>query len=146
MFDFDVDLCMKTVKQDILYAVEHEPVPTRVLNPNASEASYKPKKRSYRKTKLKFFHSSFFSGWFWSGGFYPGTPEWNDPSILFSLSLWVVATPWRKKTPRLESCTKSRGIPLKWFRAQQQVVFKWQQLIQNFLRTFQKINHLWMAG
>ena len=27
-----------------------EPVPTRVLNPNASEASYKPKLRSYRKT------------------------------------------------------------------------------------------------
>ena len=29
-------------------AVEREPVPTRVLNPNASEASYKPKQRSYR--------------------------------------------------------------------------------------------------
>ena len=35
--------------------VEREPVPTRVLNPNASEASYKPKQRSYRKTKLIFF-------------------------------------------------------------------------------------------
>ena len=34
-------------------AVEREPVPTGVLNPNASEASYKPKQRSYRKTKLK---------------------------------------------------------------------------------------------
>ena len=34
-------------------AVEHEPVPTRVLNPNASEASYKPKQRSYRKTTIK---------------------------------------------------------------------------------------------
>ena len=34
-------------------AVEREPVLTRVLNPNASEASYKPKQRSYRKTKLK---------------------------------------------------------------------------------------------
>ena len=34
-------------------AVEREPVPTRVLNPEASEASYKPKQRSYRKTKLK---------------------------------------------------------------------------------------------
>ena len=33
--------------------VECEPVPTRVLNPNASEASYKPKQRSYRKTNLK---------------------------------------------------------------------------------------------
>ena len=36
-----------------LNAVEREPVLTRVLNPNASEASYKPKQRSYRKTKLK---------------------------------------------------------------------------------------------
>ena len=34
-------------------AVEREPVPTRVLNPNASEASYKPKQRSYRKTNIK---------------------------------------------------------------------------------------------
>ena len=34
-------------------AVEREPVPTRVLNPNASEVSYKPKQRSYRKTNLK---------------------------------------------------------------------------------------------
>ena len=49
-------------------AVEREPVETRVLNPNASEASYKPKQRSYRKTKLIFFW-----GGFWSGGFYPGT-------------------------------------------------------------------------
>ena len=36
-----------------LNAVEREPVPTSVLNSNASEASYKPKQRSYRKTKLK---------------------------------------------------------------------------------------------
>ena len=36
-----------------LNAVEREPAPTRVLNPNAREASYKPKQRSYRKTKLK---------------------------------------------------------------------------------------------
>ena len=34
-------------------AVEREPVPTRVLNPNVSEASYKLKQRSYRKTNLK---------------------------------------------------------------------------------------------
>ena len=34
-------------------AVEHEPFETRVLNPTASEASYKPKQRSYRKTNLK---------------------------------------------------------------------------------------------
>ena len=33
-----------------LNAVERKPVPTRVLNPNVSEASYKPKQRSYRKT------------------------------------------------------------------------------------------------
>ena len=36
-----------------LNVVEHEPVPSRVLNPNASEASYKPKQRSYRRTNLK---------------------------------------------------------------------------------------------
>ena len=36
-----------------IYTVEREPVQTRVLNPNASKASYKPKQRSYRKTKLK---------------------------------------------------------------------------------------------
>ena len=36
-----------------LNAFEREPVPTRVLNPNASEASYKPKQRSYGKTKRK---------------------------------------------------------------------------------------------
>ena len=34
-------------------AVEREPVETRILNPTASEASYKPKQRSYRKTNPK---------------------------------------------------------------------------------------------
>ena len=34
-------------------AVEREPVETRVLNPTASEASYKLEQRSYRKTNLK---------------------------------------------------------------------------------------------
>ena len=34
-------------------AVEREPVETRVLNPTASEASYKPKQRIYRTTNLK---------------------------------------------------------------------------------------------
>ena len=34
-------------------AVECEPVETRVLNPTASEASYKPKQRSFRTTNLK---------------------------------------------------------------------------------------------
>ena len=42
-----------------LNAVEHEPVPTTVLNPNASEASYKPKQRTYIKTKLKIFFNIF---------------------------------------------------------------------------------------
>jgi len=36
-----------------LNAVEREPFPTRVINPNANEASYKPRQRSYIKTKLK---------------------------------------------------------------------------------------------
>ena len=35
-----------------LNAIEREPISTRVLNPNASEASYKQKQRSYRKTEL----------------------------------------------------------------------------------------------
>ena len=48
-------------------AVEREPVPTRVLNPNVSEASYKPKERNYRKMKLTFF---FFSGGYFPGDFY----------------------------------------------------------------------------
>ena len=34
-------------------AVEREPVETRVFNPTASEASYKPKQLSYRKINLK---------------------------------------------------------------------------------------------
>ena len=34
-------------------AVERKPVETRVLNPTAIEASYKPRQRSYRKTNLK---------------------------------------------------------------------------------------------
>ena len=45
----------KSPRKIPLNAVECEPVETRVLNPNASKASYKPKQRSYRKTKLKFF-------------------------------------------------------------------------------------------
>ena len=43
-------------------AVQQEPVPTRVLNPNASEASYKPKQHSYRKMKLIFFSGGILSG------------------------------------------------------------------------------------
>ena len=34
-------------------AVEREPVETRVLKPTVSEASYKPKQRSYKTTNLK---------------------------------------------------------------------------------------------
>ena len=34
-------------------AVEREPVKTRVRNPTASEASYKPKQRRYRTANLK---------------------------------------------------------------------------------------------
>ena len=40
---------------NFLNAVEREPVETRVLNPTTSEASYKPKQRSYRKTKQFLF-------------------------------------------------------------------------------------------
>ena len=61
-----------------LNAVEREPVETIVLNPNASEVSYKPEQRSYRKTKLKkyiyiFFFGGILVGGILSGGFYPGT-------------------------------------------------------------------------
>ena len=38
---------------NFLNAIEREPVETRVLNPTASEASYKLKQRSYRKTNIK---------------------------------------------------------------------------------------------
>ena len=48
-------------------AVEREPVPTRVLNPNPSEASYKPKQRSYRKTKLRKKNNNNFRGDFGRG-------------------------------------------------------------------------------
>ena len=36
-----------------LNTVERQPVPTRVLDPDASKASYRPKQRIYRKTNLK---------------------------------------------------------------------------------------------
>ena len=52
-------------------AVEREPVETRVLNPNASEASYKPKQRSFKKTKLRIFFI-FFRGDFGRGEFVGG--------------------------------------------------------------------------
>ena len=40
--------CKKNEAGNSLNAIKREPVPTRFLNPNASEASYKPKQRSYR--------------------------------------------------------------------------------------------------
>ena len=61
-------------------AVEREPVPTRVLNPNASEASYKPKQRSCRKTKLNFFFF-FFRGDFDRGDFVGGILSWNHSEL-----------------------------------------------------------------
>ena len=75
-----------------LNAVEREPVETRVLNPNATEASYKPEQRSYRKTKLKlfFFILFFFSGGFWSGGFYPGTIKSRSILYINSWKLTVI--------------------------------------------------------
>ena len=65
-------LLKKSPEKIPLNAVEREPVPTRVLNPNASEASYKPKQRIYRKTKLKkdyFFICIFFREDFGRGDF-----------------------------------------------------------------------------
>ena len=80
-----------------LNAVEREPVPTRVFNPNASEASYKPKQRGYRKTKQrkKNLLLSFF-GWILvrgilSGGFYPGTGWDALPSGRYQRLLTVFA-------------------------------------------------------
>ena len=55
-----------------LNAVECEPVLTRVLNPNASEASYKLKQRSYRKMKLIFFFIIFFFRGDFVGGIISG--------------------------------------------------------------------------
>ena len=59
-----------------LNAVEHEPISTRVLNPNSSEANYKPKQRSYRKNEATFFFGGILVGGilpegFCRGGFYP---------------------------------------------------------------------------
>ena len=61
----------KSTQKIPLNAVERKPVPTRVYNPNASEASYKSKQRSYRKMKLKKIIFLFFREDL-SGGFYPG--------------------------------------------------------------------------
>ena len=83
-------------------AVEREPVETRVLNPNACEANYKPKQRSYKKTKLKnnyFFILFFFRGDFGRGDFVGGIlsrnrylyPELGRAALHFSAT--VAAAP-----------------------------------------------------
>ena len=65
----------------------HEPVPTGVLNPNASEASYKPKQRSYKKSNLNFF----FSGGFWSGRFCRGDFIREPVTHVIDLAyIWVL--------------------------------------------------------
>ena len=45
-----------------------EPVPTRVLNPNASDVSYKPKQRSYKPENIRFFSGGTFLGGIYRGG------------------------------------------------------------------------------
>ena len=59
---------------NFLNAVEREPVETRVLNPTASGASYKPKQRSYRKMNLKnsrpdLLDQIWFVNWYFSTNF-----------------------------------------------------------------------------
>ena len=67
-------------------AVEREPVPTRVLNPNASEATYKPNQRSYRKT--------------WAGGNFPGgsIPRADKTEALGRIYSWPTLGPTRLQT------------------------------------------------
>ena len=45
---------------NFLKTVERKPVETRVLNATASKASYKMKKRSYKKTKKKIYIFIFY--------------------------------------------------------------------------------------
>ena len=79
----------------------------RFLNPNANEASYKPKQRSCRKTKLKLL-LFFFFGWILSGGFYPGTlgktcgDRWTKIIIIssnrYSFSIFIANKRWARNT------------------------------------------------
>merc|ERR1719452_359327 len=69
-----------------LNAVEREPVETRVLNPNASEASYKPKQRGYKKTKLK----KIFISIFFRGDFVGGILSWNLLSVVLLIKVQEV--------------------------------------------------------
>ena len=85
-----------------------EPVPTRVLNPNASEASCKPKQRSYRKTKLNFFF--FFRGDF------PGTLSREPHICVPSKCAPHRSAPWGSPPPLRgwlwpcwTSCQRGRG-------------------------------------
>ena len=62
-------------------AVERKPVETRVLNPNASETSYKPEQRK----KDNFFVFIFFRGDFGRGDFVGGFCRGDfilEPKIL----------------------------------------------------------------
>ena len=54
-FSQNFSMLKKQCSRQFWNAVERKPVKTRVLNPTASEASYIPKQRSYRKTKQHFF-------------------------------------------------------------------------------------------
>ena len=83
---------------NFLNAVEREPVETRALNPTASEASYKPKQRSYRKTKQHFF---FFNFWNLHGRLEIGSLErrTNFQIFLFRVMVILVSFFW-KKSPR----------------------------------------------
>ena len=72
-----VGIRIKSPRKIPLNAIECEPVPTRVLNPNASEASYKLKQRSYRKTKLQFFFRGDFI---------------REPSAIYgNIWIWLIA-------------------------------------------------------
>ena len=74
-----------TPEEITLNAIERQPVLTTVLNPNASEASYKQKQCSYRKTKL-----TFFSGGFWLVGFCRGDFILEPPEIAQIKGLEIV--------------------------------------------------------
>jgi len=83
-----------------LNAVELEPVETKVLNPNVSEASYKPKQRSYKKTKLIFFIFSFFSGGFGRGDFI--LEPYNQ--LLFNDEIKMARKPEKKQEDNPVGC------------------------------------------
>ena len=69
-------------------AVEREPVETRVLNLNASEASYKPEQRNYRKTKLKTNIFLFLL-------FFGGILSWNHPIEVAPETLLYITENYR---------------------------------------------------